>query len=796
MRLDAAPGSPAAEGPPSGLTPPSPGLSTAQVAARIRSGAVNRPVPTGRRYRDIVRDNVLTPVNAVLAGLLVISLMVSPLQDATFGAILFLNILISLVQELRAKRTLDRLAIVGAAGARAVRDGRLTQVGVGEIVIDDLIELGRGDQAVVDMAVLESSTLEMDESLLTGESRPVAKRAGDRVLGGSSVSSGSASCRVTAVADGCYANSVVARARRHHLMGSALRSDLNRLLLWLIALVMPTAGILLYSELQVRDSLTEALRGAVAGTVAMVPEGLILLTSMTFAVGVLRLSRRGVLVQELPAMEMLARADVLCIDKTGTLTQGTMAVAGFGISPTASAGEVRAALGALARLEPQPSPTMRAVADRFAPPPPGWATEALAFSSQRGWSGVRQSSGRWWVLGGADVLRPADPSGASLPAALLDGMGRGERLLVLASTDLAVAPGDPLPGLRWEAAIGLTQPLRSGVQTTLGYFADQGVSVLVLSGDNPVTVAAVAGEAGLAGAIAADARELPDGDLGALEKRLGMSTAWGRVRPEQKQVVVDALRARGHTVAMLGDGVNDVLALRAADIGIAIGSGSPAARAASRAVLLDDDFGRLPSVVAEGRRLIGNVERVSKLFLSKTAYAVVLALVVALLGLPFPFWSRHLTLVGALTVGIPGFVLALAPNASRVLPGSLPRAVRFAAPAGAIAGAATLVGYHLVDGLPAVPFGEAQTVATLTLTGVGLWVVSALKRPLGGITVGVLAAMLGALAAVLAVPWGRAYFGLELPPAAICLAVLGVVAAAGLLLEVLLRLRLLGGTQR
>lgn len=772
------------------------GLTATEVAVRIARGEVNTRVASGRRYRDIVRDNVVTPVNAILAGLLVVSLLVSPLQDATFGAILLLNVVISLVQELRAKRTLDRLALVAATRARVVRDGRRRFLAADEVVLDDLVELTRGDQAVADMQVAEANTLEVDESLITGESHPVAKRPGDLILSGSSVSAGDARCRVTAVSDRCYASSVVARARHHHLMGSTIRADLNRLLLWLLVAVVPTSGILLSSELRTRQSLPVALRGTVAGTVAMVPEGLILLTSMTFAIGVLRLSRHRVLVQELPAMEMLARADVLCIDKTGTITETSMAVTDLQVSATGQAAAVDTALGALARLEPEASATMQALQARFPAPPPGWSDAVVAFSSQRGWSAVRQPAGKWWVLGGPDIVAGRDRAPQHLAPGLRERMNLGERVLVLASTDGTVTAGGLPRRLRMEAALGLTQPLRPRARETLGYFADQGVEVHVLSGDNPATVAAVARAAGVRGAAAADARDLRWSDLRELGTALTASTTWGRVRPEQKETIVAALHAQGHTVAMLGDGVNDVLALRRADIGIAMGTGSPAARAAARAILLDDDFGRLPAVVAEGRRLIGNVERVSKLFLTKTAYAIFLALLVSVLGLPFPFWARHLTLVAALTVGIPGFVLALAPNPNRVLAGSLRRAVRFALPAGCIAGAATLAGYHLVDTLPTVSFTEAQTVATLTLIGVGLWLISALKRPLRLGTVALLAAMAAALTLVVAIPFGRSYFALDMPPLPLCLAALGVISTAGLLIEILLRLRLLGGTDR
>jgi cation-transporting ATPase E len=772
---------------------PSVGLTAAEVASRVARGDVNSPVASGRRYRDIVRDNVLTPVNAILAGLLVISLLVGPLQDATFGAILLINILVSLVQELRAKRTLDRLAVVAATRSRVVRDGRQQVVAAEEVVLGDLVELTRGDQAVADMRVVEANTLEIDESLITGESQSVAKLAGEVVLSGSSVSSGDARCRVTAVSQRCYASSVVARARHQHLMGSTIRGDLNRLLLWLLVAVVPTSALLLSSELHTRASVTEALRGAIAGTVAMVPEGLILLTSMTFAVGVLRLSRRRVLVQELPAMEMLARADVLCLDKTGTITEASMAVSDVQVFPTARADEVSAGLGALARLDREASATMRALQDRFPPPPSGWTDAAVAFSSQRGWSAVHQAAGAWWVLGGADIIMGGDEAAHHPPPALRERMARGERLLVLAITDGDVTADGLPPGLRMQAAVGISQALRPQAAATIGYFADQGVALRVLSGDNPTTVAAVAQSVGVRDAAAADARALPFGDPIALGNALAASATWGRVRPEQKESIVQALRAQGHTVAMLGDGVNDVLALRASDIGIAMGSGSPAARAAARAILLDDDFGRLPSVVTEGRRLIGNVERVSKLFLTKAAYAVLLALLVALFGLPFPFWSRHLTLVAGLTVGVPGFLLALAPNASRVRAGSLRRAVRFALPAGLIAGATTLASYHLVDGVPNVPFGEAQTVATLTLIGVGLWLVSVLKRPLRLGTLALLAAMAAALAVVFALPIGRAYFALDIPPASICVEVMGVVTIAGLVIELLRRLHLLGG---
>jgi cation-transporting P-type ATPase E len=767
------------------------GLSGAEVADRVARGLVNDvPSAPTRTIGQIVRSNVLTRFNLLLGSLLAVILVVGPLQDALFGLVIVANTVVGIVQEVRAKRTLDRLEVVNAPRARVVRDGRVGELAVGQVVLDDVLEAAAGDQLVVDGEVLEAAGLEVDESLLTGESEPVDRRPGERLLSGSFVAAGSGRYRATKVGREAYAVRLTEEARRFTLARSELRAGVDQILKYVTWALVPTAALLFVSQLRLEHGVRAGLSGAVAGTVAMVPEGLVLLTSVAFAVGVVRLGRRQVLVRELPAGETLARVDVICFDKTGTITAGDLAVQG--LEPPDGAGETAAALGALAAADPNPNATLRAIGQAF-PAPDGWRPEAaVPFSSARKWSGASFAGRGAFLLGAPEILLGGAPEDGRLE--LLRRAEQiaveGRRVVLLAHSARPLDGERPPAGLEPRAMVVIGDQVRGDAADTVAWFAAEGVQVKVVSGDHPRTVGAIAGQVGIAGADQpVDARSLPDGEA-ALADLVEARSVFGRVVPRQKREMVEALETRGHVVAMTGDGVNDVLALKDADLGIAMGRGSAASRAVAELVLMDGRFATLPAVMAEGRRVIANIERVAKVFVTKTVYATVLALAVGLAGLAFPFLPRHLTLISSLTIGIPGFFLALEPNTRRARPGFVRRTLAFAAPAGLGAALGTLVAYQVAD-VADVPQDQARTTATLALAGLGLVVLALAARPLNPLRRLLLAAMAAAFAVVLLVPFLRAFFALDLPPLPVALAALALVAVlGGLLALAVLRLRL------
>lgn len=750
-----------------------PGLSAAEVEQRVRDGQTNDvPDRASRSVGDIVRANVFTRINAILGVLFILVLATGSIIDGMFGLLIVANSVVGIVQEIRAKQTLDKLAIVGQARPTVRRDGRADTVAPSDVVLDDLIELGPGDQIVVDGEVVESELLEIDESLLTGEADPIEKSVGAQVMSGSYVVSGAGTYRATKVGRDAYAAKLAAEASKFTLVNSELRNGINTILKVITYLLIPAGLVTIYNQLfSSHESWRAALNGMVAALVPMVPEGLVLMTSIAFAVGVVRLGQRKCLVQELPAIEGLARVDVVCADKTGTLTENGMRLSELRVVGDVAEPELRAVLAAMASDDPRPNASVAAIAEAL-PDTPGWPTTGIApFSSAKKWSGFSYGEHGNWLLGAPDVL--LDPQSQAAAAAQEIG-AQGLRVLLLATSDRPVDAPDAPGTVTAQALVVLEQKVRPDARSTLDYFASQDVSIKVISGDNAVSVGAVASSLGLTGGNhAVDARKLPE-DRDELADVLDNRTTFGRVRPDQKRAMVSALQSRGHTVAMTGDGVNDVLALKDADIGVAMGAGSPATRAVAQIVLLDNKFATLPYVVGEGRRVIGNIERVSNLFLTKTVYSVLLAFLIGVAGIgsqlfhyepvPYPFLPRHVTIAAWFTIGIPAFILSLAPNNERARTGFVPRVLRLAIPSGAVIGVMTFIAYLIAYQGPEqsdTQKVQAGTTALITLLIIAVWVLAIVARPWSWWKAVLIGGSVGGYLILFSIPFTRHFFKLD-----------------------------------
>ncbi len=762
-------------------------LTQDQVDERVRSGDVNvLDAAESRSFANILRANIVTRFNAIIGALLVVILVFGHPLDAMFGLVMVANALIGIVQELRAKRTLDRLTLLVAPKAIVRRVDGDREIPVNEIVRDDVLLLARGLQIPVDATVVSSDGLEISEALLTGESDPIMKPQGATVLSGSFVVSGTGLVGVTAVGADAYANVLASEARQFTLSKSELRAAIDQILKIVTWLIVPTSALLVWSQLQSGQSIAEGIVGAVAGVVAMVPQGLVLLVSMSLAVAVVALGRRNVLVQELPAVETLARVDTICVDKTGTLTTGRIAFTEY-VGIAEIDGDVSVVLGAIAASDPDPNATMQALRDAFPHEGTETAGHRIPFSSDRKASAVVLSDDSAWVLGAPELVLDEGDRETFEPD-LARFTDEGKRVLVLARTSRdAVVAGSIDPG-RPVLLLVFSEETRGDAESTIGYFVSQGVDVKVISGDGAGTVAAIAARVGVPGTVSIDATNLPDPEDPRFSEIVGATSIFGRVKPEQKRAIVTALQEQGRTVAMTGDGVNDVLALKQSDMGIAMGSGSGATRAVAQLVLLDDRFASLPHVVAEGRRVVANMERVASLFLTKTVYATFLAVLIGFVGLVFPFLPRHMTLVGALTIGIPAFVLSFEKHERPIKPGFLTRVLAFAIPAGLVSGLFLFVMYGIsrVDRF-GFTLDQSRTGATTLMIVLGLIVVHELVRPP---SIGhriLIGSLFAAYLAVLALPLGRRIFQLSLPGpyAGVVIAVVAVVAAV--VMEVLLR---------
>lgn len=743
-----------------GLAAPAPDSGLTQVEAERRLAQRGpRTLQSSRSYGTIVRANTLTVFNLILAAFGVVTLAFGDARDALFLGIIVANSGIGIAQEVRAKRALDRLSLLVAPRARVRRDGAVRTIDVDQLVVGDLLLLEPGEQVTADGTLLAATDLRLDESMLSGESQAVRHEVGESIRSGAFVVEGGGAVRVEAVGTDSYAAHVTGEARQFRHPRSPLERAVNRLLYMLVLLVLGLGTVLGYSLYHRHVSAGTAVSTSAAGVVTLVPEGLMLLVSLTYAAAAVRMSRRGVLAQQLNAIESLASVDTICIDKTGTLTEAALRVVELLPEPAGDDESLRLALGAFAAASTR-NITLTAIADAC-PASPRRVIAEVPFSSRRRWSAVQLSEGSFYL--GAPERLPV----GGLAAAVDSHQRAGRRVLAVARGDagLDASPAeDPPPGLQPVGIVVLAEELRPGIGDTVAFLTRQGIELKVLSGDAPATVAAIARDVGIPVNDVATGEEIPT-DAERAREWIRAVTVVGRISPEGKRRIVQALQADGRYVAMVGDGVNDVPALKAARVAIAQGSGTQMARAVADLVLISGDFGTIPPLVAEGRQALRNLQRVAKLYVTKSAFAAFLILTIGISSEAYPLLPRHLSLAAALTIGIPTFFLALAPSSGPWSPAGFVRSVtRFAVPGGFVIGTGVVAAYlfalHDLDR----SVGDARTVALTTLMATGLYVVMALEAG-GSLRRSALVTLMCALMAgiyvlALLIPASRTFFAL------------------------------------
>ncbi|HET7454636.1 MAG TPA: HAD-IC family P-type ATPase [Solirubrobacterales bacterium] len=751
------------------------GLSSSEAQARLRKLGPP-PESSSRSTASIVAGNVFTLFNAIIGAFFVLDLALGLYADSIFGLIAVVNSYIGIRQELKAKKTLDELAVLVAPRAEVVRDGAAVELLATEVVPGDVVQVGPGDQLIADGEVVSSRGLTMDESLLTGESDGIKKGEGDEVLSGSFCVSGSGRYVVNAVREESYAGRIAGEAKTFRHPPSPLQEEVNRVILASTYVMLPLAALLILS-LNLRSvGLESAAQTATAGLVTLIPEGLVLLMSVTFAVAAVRLAKRDTLVQQMSATESLAAVDTICVDKTGTLTAGELRLAGVeyadGVDPDTGA----QALGRFAASAGDRNKTLETIAEKF-PGQAGRVRGEVPFSSEYKWSGVSLDggSGATYVMGAPDIL--AETGALTLPsrlaAKLEEETAAGRRVVAFGQTSEAL-PDDPAangaPKLTPLALVVLEETLRPDAAETIATMREENVDLKLISGDAAATVTAVAYAVGVprdAGVI--EGPELPEDEEG-LKKAALENTIFCRIKPEQKKALVGALVAAGRYVAMIGDGVNDVPALKRARMAVSMGSGTQVTKGVADVVLLKDQFSRLPEAVGEGRRIARNIHRLGRLYLTKTVYAATLILLVAVPGFVFPFLPRHLTVAAFLTIGIPSFALALLPSDGPLYRGRLLRALAaFAVPAGVATALASILSFFLVDTVAGASLAAGRTAATTTLIVLGLAFILLLERGPGREHIAIQSNMLamvmglgGLFAGILAIPFLRDFFDMVL----------------------------------
>lgn len=714
------------------------GLTSQEAQARRAAGEGNaEAVSGGKSVADIFRGNLLTPANILNAFLAVLVALVGSWKNLLFMGVILCNIVIGIVQELRAKAVIDRLSVVAAPSASTLRDGVWTELPLEELVRGDIVRYAAGDQVGADSVVIDGAC-RMNEALLTGESDAVERAAGQQLLSGSFVSSGRCVARVEHVGAENYAAQVTAGGKAWKRPKSEIMETIDRIIRVMAAVILPVGTALFIKQwFFVGAGAKEAVVRTVAALIGMIPEGLILLTSVVLAVGVVRLAGRGALCQELVSMEMLARVDTLCLDKTGTLTTGTLKVERLEAAEGMTRERLKNGLAAVLNAAGDENPTAAALRTYLEDADGTESVRAVPFRSEVKWSGCRTADGESWVLGAAEYVFPTGWEMAEQAAALAE---QGLRVLCVGVSKADFGPGDTLPqSLRPAGLVVLSDTLRPGAKETVDYFKGQGVALKLISGDDPRTVSALAKQVGIEGAERfVDASTLLTEEE--TKKAASAYTVFGRVSPRQKLWLIQSLKAEGRTVAMTGDGVNDVLALKESDCSIAMAAGSEAARNVSQIVLMDSDFSAVPPVVDEGRRAINNLQRSSALFLTKTGFSTVLAVCFLLLSVGYPFEPIQLSLISTMTIGIPSFLLALEPNLERVQGRFRDNVFRRAAPGAAAMVSAVLwcvamLNWHRFDAR------QLSTLCVLLVGFGGLVNLYFVSRPLNRWRLALLAAM-------------------------------------------------------
>jgi cation-transporting P-type ATPase E len=759
-----------------GVRPQAPvGLSEAEAARRLAESPPAAP-GTSRSYLSIVRANVFTLFNAILTAFGVVTLVFGDARDALFLGIVVANSAIGITQEVRAKRAVDRLALLVAPHATVVRDGAPRDLPVAEVVVGDLVRFQAGDQIVADGDLVEEHDLLLDESILTGESEPARPALGDPLRSGAFAVEGAGAYAVTAVGPDSFAQRIVGEARSFRHPRSPLERAVNRLLLALVGLVVLLGGLLGFSLWHRHVGLHDAVATSSAGVVSMIPEGLMVLVSLTYAVAAARMARRNVLAQQLNAIESLASVDVLCVDKTGTLTEASLRVAELVPAAGVDEAAVGEALGRLAAAASSRNRTLEAVAAAY-PAEPERPIDEVPFSSRRRWSAVRLAD-CGWALGAPERFALG-----ALADAARERQREGRRVLALVRFDSQLDAEAPPHGAEPLGLVVLAERLRPHVRETIAFLLDEGVELKVLSGDAPETVAAIARDVGIPVRAAADGSAIPDAPERRREFALSQ-TVVGTISPDGKRAVVESLRDAGRYVAMLGDGVNDVPAMKASRLAIAQGTGAQMARSVADLVLVSGDFDVVPQLVAEGRRALRNLQRVAKLYVTKSAFAAFLILTIGTTSEAYPLLPRHLSIAAAIAIGIPTFFLALAPSTGAWRPSHFARDVaRFAVPAGFIAGTGLTASYlfaiHDLD----YSIVDSRTIATSVLIVVGLYLVLALEatgsRKRSTLVAAMCLALAGMYVATIVIPASRHFFELSAPDAGIALT-----AAGGSLLSI------------
>lgn len=739
------------------------GLTSEEVRAAQAAGKVNADATVKTRsYGSIFRSNICTLFNLINVILAVFVFLTGSYKNMLFMLVIVINTIIGIVQEIRSKITTDRLSIVVAANVEVMRDGKLQKIPIDELVLGDVMRLGRGNQIPTDSVVLEGEC-KTDESLLTGESRLIPKHAGDQLYSGSFINAGIVWARVEKVGADNYAAQITNEAKQNKAINSEIMTSLNKIIKYVSIFMFPVGLLLFANEYLLHHvELDPAILSTVSAMVGMIPEGLILLASTVMAVAVVRLARHRVLVQQLYCIETLARVDVLCLDKTGTITTGGMEVSGLvpldvpDSEPKEQ--ELSKIVASLVASDEDPNDTARAIQEYFGLAKEGKQkaeqaipstdllkpTRVIPFSSDTKWSGAAFANGEAYVMGAAQFVLEKNASALAQIKDALDTYAADARVLLVARVEGFDANGAIEGEVTPLGFVCLRDQIRSTAAQTIAYFKEQGVKLKVISGDDPHTVSGIAQKVGIEGADRfVDAATLKtDQDIASAIKNYNV---FGRVRPEQKKAFVLALQAEGHTVAMTGDGVNDVLALKASDCSVAMASGSDAARNVAQLVLVDNDFASMPAVVAEGRRSINNLQRSASLFLVKTLLSITAAFLFIFLPWQYPFVPIQLTLISAFTIGLPSFVLALEPNKDLVRGHFLPNAVVHSIP-GAVCAVVSIVVLTIVGNEAiGLDYRQVSTLCVMVVGLLGIMLVIRLSIPFTPLRWGLLVVVIGGL---------------------------------------------------